>query len=125
MAAGAGARLQLITDLWAPLADLDPTQRPHWVGELSRSGIECGAARTLTGLAGAALVCRDGATGHLHQHEGVGWLVYAGPGLANDRLIDELSAAVPDLPALAVGDWVAPRRLIDAVREGVGVGSTL
>jgi hypothetical protein len=122
-AASAGARsVELITDLVSVCEELDPTQKPSMYRLLARHGVTCTTSQTLVGDRDGSLVLRDAWSDRERVLEAANLIVFVGYCEARPELADEIRSRRADLPIHVVGDALAPRRLHDAVAEGVRAG---
>jgi hypothetical protein len=122
-AASAGARsVELITDLVSVCEELDPTQKPSMYRLLARHGVTCTTSQLLAGRRDGSLVLRDAWSDRERVLEAANLIVFVGYCEARPELADEIRSRRADLPIHVVGDALAPRRLHDAVAEGVRAG---
>ena len=125
-AAEAGAtRVELATPLFSVCEDLDETQRPAMYRRLAINGVVLSPNQLLVGPRDGRLLLRDVWSGRERMVDEADLLVFVGYQAAESELFELLTEAAPDLEVHLVGDAVAPRRLNDAVSEGVRVGSTI
>jgi hypothetical protein len=124
LAAEAGASVELATPLLAVCQDLDPTQQPAMMRRLARNGVVTSPNQLLQPQEGGKLVLRH-AWSDAERAVDADLLVFVGYRRAVSGLEDVLEAARPDLEVRMVGDCVAPRRLHDAVAEGVRAGRAI
>ncbi len=122
-AAEAGAAsVELATPLLTVCQDLDPTQQPAMLRRLARNRVVCSPNHVLVEPEGGRLVLKHAWSEEKLQVE-ADLAVFVGYRRAASGLEDELRAARPDLQVLMAGDCIAPRRLHDAVAEGVSAGN--
>jgi glycine/D-amino acid oxidase-like deaminating enzyme len=106
-------------------AEIDPTQQPFVFRRLSLAGVAM--TPHLSGVSSDAdgLTLRNIYTERDERRQGVGLVVMAGYRRAVGELRDELTALVPALRLVVVGDALAPRTLLDAVAEGARAGASV
>jgi 2,4-dienoyl-CoA reductase-like NADH-dependent reductase (Old Yellow Enzyme family) len=124
LAAEAGAAVELATPLLAVCQDLDPTQQPGMMRRLARNRVVTSPNQLLQPPEGGRLVLRH-AWSDAERAVEADLLVFVGYRHASSGLEDDLQAARPDLEVRMVGDCLAPRRLHDAVAEGVRAGTAI
>jgi hypothetical protein len=90
---------------------------------LAALGVEILTCREAMALDGGRLVLRHVLTGAEEEVAGIDLLVYASARVPRDRLLEPLRAA--GIPMRAVGDALAPRLLLSAVREGQAAGEAV
>jgi hypothetical protein len=90
---------------------------------LAALGVEILTCREAMALDGGRLVLRHVLTGAEEEVAGIDLLVYASARVPRDRLLEPLRAA--GIPMRAVGDALAPRLMLSAVREGQAAGEAV
>lgn len=111
-----GGRVVLLTERAMVGEDLDPGTNHFLLKQLLELGVELHILTAFEALEGGSVSVRNTLTGKLAQIEKVDSVVVAGRGRANDSLFRELQDA--DVRVQAVGDCLAPRRMIHAILEG-------
>jgi 2,4-dienoyl-CoA reductase (NADPH2) len=119
--AGAGS-VELITDLVSVCEELDVTQKPWMYRLLAQNGVTCTTSQALIGPRDGSLVLRDAWSDKERTLESADLVVFAGYLDARADLADEIRSVRADIPVQVVGDALAPRRLHDAVAEGIRAG---
>jgi 2,4-dienoyl-CoA reductase-like NADH-dependent reductase (Old Yellow Enzyme family) len=123
VAAVQGARVELVTDLLIVAEELDPTQKPSIYSLLAKHGVtQTGSQLLVNGREGLRL--RD-AWSNVERPLDADVVLFVGFSEANSWLAEQARAAFPGLQLLVVGDALAPRRLHDAVAEGIRAGNTI
>jgi 2,4-dienoyl-CoA reductase-like NADH-dependent reductase (Old Yellow Enzyme family) len=126
LAAESGAsRVELATPLYAVCEDLDMVQRPAMQRRLSKNGVVRSPNLALAGPRGKALVLKDADSDEERAVEDVDLILFVGYQAAVSKLRDQVCDARPDLEVHLVGDSISPRRLADAVLEGVRTGNAV
>jgi hypothetical protein len=124
--AEAGAsRVELVTPLFAVCEDLDEVQKPATFRRLAKNDVVLSPNQLLAGQRDGHLLLSDEWSGRKRVVEEADLIVLVGYQAAEDTLFEPITNASPDIEVHVVGDAVAPRRLNDAVLEGVRVGSTI
>jgi N,N-dimethylglycine/sarcosine dehydrogenase len=124
--AEAGAsRVELVTPLFAVCEDLDEVQKPATFRRLAKNDVVLSPNQLLAGQRDGHLLLSDEWSGRKRVVEEADLIVFVGYQAAEDTLFEPITNASPDIEVHVVGDAVAPRRLNDAVLEGVRVGSTI
>ncbi len=117
----AGNEVTLLTAKLHSGTALDPTTMETMLRRLGGKGVDFLTHSVAVGIAGGMLTIRDGLSGRESTIK-CSTIVAALGGTALDRLVRELdAAAVPGMQVIAVGDCVAPRTVLEAIREGAGV----
>jgi hypothetical protein len=124
LAAEAGATVELATPLLAVCHDLDPTQQPAMIRRLARNRVMTSPNLLLQPPEGGRVVLRQ-AWSDAERAVEADLLVFVGYRHALSGLEDDLQAARPALEVRMAGDCLAPRRLHDAVAEGVRAGQAI
>ena len=124
LAAEAGATVELATPLLAVCQDLDPTQQPAMMRRLARNRVITSPNQLLQPPEGGRVVLRQ-AWSDAERAVEADLLVFIGYRHALSGLEDELQAARPGQEVRMAGDCLAPRRLHDAVTEGVRTGNAI
>ena len=104
--------------------EIDQFSRPPLMRRLRRAGVEFVEHTALVAVAPGVVTVRDVWTDERRELDGVDDVVVSWYGTARDELLlelDELDA----LEVHGVGDCQAPRRAIDAIRDGFRVGRSL
>ena len=122
----AGAsRVELVTPLFAVCEDLDEVQKPATFRRLAKNDVVLSPNQLLAGQRDGHLLLSDEWSGRKRVVEEADLIVFVGYQAAEDTVFEAITNASPDIEVHVVGDAVAPRRLNDAVLEGVRVGSTI
>jgi len=124
LAAEAGGTVELATPLLAVCQDLDPTQQPAMMRRLARNRVITSPNQLLQPPEGGRVVLRH-AWSEAERAVEADLLVFIGYRHALSGLEDELQAARPGLEVRMAGDCLAPRRLHDAVTEGMRAGKAI
>lgn len=124
LAAEAGATVELATPLLAVCQDLDPTQQPAMMRRLARNRVLTSPNLLLQPPEAGRLVLRH-AWSDAERAVEADLLVFVGYRHALSGLEDDLQAARPGLEVRMAGDCLAPRRLHDAVTEGMRAGRAI
>jgi len=125
-AAEVGAsHVELATPLFAVCEDLDETQKPAMYRRLAKSGVVLSPNQLLIGNRNGRLLLRDVWSDRERIVDEADLLVFVGYQAAETGLFEQLAESVSDLEIHLVGDALAPRRLSDAVLEGVRVGNII
>jgi 2,4-dienoyl-CoA reductase-like NADH-dependent reductase (Old Yellow Enzyme family) len=125
-AAEAGAsQVELATPLFTVCEDLDETQKPAMYRRLAKNGVVLSPNQLLIGTQNGRLLLRNVWSGRERIVDEADLLVFVGYQAAESGLFEQLAESTPDLEVHLVGDAVAPRRLSDAVLEGVRAGRTI
>jgi 2,4-dienoyl-CoA reductase-like NADH-dependent reductase (Old Yellow Enzyme family) len=120
-----GYTVEIATNHPSVGALIDPTQLPFVLRRLACAGV------TLTpNVEGVAAGDRTVTLRQIYsegneQRDGVDLIVMAGKRKSLTALGDELRAADPSVPVIAVGDALTPRTLLDAVSEGARAGAAV
>jgi hypothetical protein len=121
--AEAGAsRVELATPLLAVCQDLDPTQQPAMMRRLARNRVLGSPNQDLASPRDGLVRLRDVWSDQVRELADIDLAVFVGYRRAVHGLEDELHELSPQLEIRMAGDCIAPRRLHDAVAEGVGAG---
>ena len=123
-AAERGAEVRLVTPLQSACQDLDPTQLPFIRRTLNHLGVAVVADTELVRAEHGRLVVRDVWT-HAERHIESPTTVFVGFHHARNELLRTLETAAPHFQVRGIGDCVAPRTLMDAVREGALAGAAI
>ncbi|HVX21097.1 MAG TPA: FAD-dependent oxidoreductase [Acidimicrobiales bacterium] len=121
--AAAGRRVTLLSEPMVAGEGIEPALLFSMTRGLLRQGV---AIRTLTGLVsvdGGTVTVRNTLTGQLDTVGGVDTLVAAGLRRPRVALVDALRAT--GLPVHAIGDCLAPRRMVHATLDGARCAATL
>lgn len=122
---GDGWTVEILTSETSVFCRLDPTQLPFVLGDAARAGVRLTPNTELVrSERGARVVVRDLYADTTDTRAGVGLIVLCGFRQANSHLALDLAHSRPDAEVRVVGDALAPRRLLDAVREGHHAGAT-
>jgi dimethylglycine catabolism A len=123
-AAERGAQVLLVTPLQSACQDLDPTQLPFIRRTLTELDVAIMADTELVQADDRRLLVRDVWT---RQERAISsqTTVFVGFHHARSELLKALDAADPPFEVRGVGDCVAPRTLMDAVREGALAGAAV
>jgi dimethylglycine catabolism A len=119
--AGAGS-VELVTDLLNVCEELDPTQKPSMYRLLAQHGVRCTTSQALVGERDSSLVLREAWSDRERLLESADLIVFVGYLEARAELADKIRSRGGDLSIQVVGDALAPRRLHDAVAEGIRAG---
>lgn len=120
--AAAGHRVLLVTPV-AVGQELDAFSRPPLIRRLVRAGVTFLEHTVVTEIAAGRVAVRHSWTG-AETWIDVDSVVTAWYGVADDGLFHELHRRRGD-SVIAVGDCLAPRRAIDAIRDGYRVGRSI
>jgi hypothetical protein len=121
---GAG-RVELATPLLTVCQDLDPTQQPAMLRRLARNRVVTSPNQQLLPARGGTLALRDVWSDEVREIADVDLAVFVGYRHTAGGLEEELREAHPGVEVRMAGDCIAPRRLHDAVAEGVGAGNAI
>jgi dimethylglycine catabolism A len=119
------SRVELATPLFAVCEDLDEVQKPATFRRLAKNDVVLSPNQLLAGQRDEHLLLSDEWSGRKRVVQEADLIVFVGYQAAEDTLFQPITNASPDIEVHVVGDAVAPRRLNDAVLEGVRVGSTI
>lgn len=119
------SRVELATPLFAACGDLDETQQPAMYRRLAKNSVVLSPNQELMGKRNRRLLLRDAWSGRERTVEDVDLVVFVGYQEAESGLFEALRDSAPELELRLVGDAVAPRRLHDAVLEGVRAGNAV
>ncbi len=122
IAEAGAASVELATPLLAVCQDLDPTQQPAMMRRLARNRVVGSPNQDLTSQRNGLLRLRDVWSDHVRELADIDLAVFVGYRRAVHGLEAELHELVPQLEIRMAGDCIAPRRLHDAIAEGVGAG---
>jgi 2,4-dienoyl-CoA reductase-like NADH-dependent reductase (Old Yellow Enzyme family) len=123
-AAEQGARVLLVTPLQSACQDLDPTQLPFIRRTLKQLDVDVMPDSELVAADEGRLVVRDVWT-RQEQHVPAQTAIFVGFHHARSELLLALEETNPPFQVRGVGDCVAPRTLMDAVREGALAGAAV
>ncbi len=115
-------RVELATPLLAVCQDLDPTQQPGMMRRLARNRVAGSPNQGLLPPRDGLVRLRDVWSDQVREVADIDLAVFVGYRRAVHGLEDQLHAARPRLEIRMAGDCIAPRRLHDAIAEGVGAG---
>ena len=118
-----GGAVTLATPLLTVCQDLDPTQQPAMLRRLGRNRVVAMPNVDLLPADGGPIRLRGIWSDDEVTFDDLDLAVFVGWRHAEGGLEDELLAERPDLEVRMAGDCIAPRRLHDAVAEGVGAGN--
>lgn len=122
---GGGWAVEILTSQTSVFCQLDPTQLPFVLRDAARAGVRLTPNTELVrSERDARVIVRDLYADTADTRSGVGLIVLCGFRQANRHLAQELAQTWPDAEVHVVGDALAPRRLLDAVREGHHAGAT-
>ena len=122
---GGGWAVEILTSQTSVFCQLDPTQLPFSLRDAARAGVRLTPNTELVrSERDARVIVRDLYADTADTRSGVGLIVLCGFRQANRHLAQELAQTWPDAEVHVVGDALAPRRLLDAVREGHHAGAT-
>lgn len=121
--AAAGHRVVVVTPV-AIGQELDAFSRPPMLRRLIDAGVSFVEHSRVITIADDRLALRRGWAQTVEWIDNVDAVVLAWYGQANDELFHELHARRGD-SVVAVGDCLAPRRAIDAIRDGYRVGRSI
>ncbi|MFD1065999.1 oxidoreductase [Oceanobacillus locisalsi] len=125
-AAEAGAsQVEIVTPLWSVSEDLDQMQKPRLYLLLAKNNVILTPNQTLVGQKNQNFLLEEVWSGRERVVEDVDVIVFVGYQKAQDELYEQLLKASPNLDVHLIGDSIAPRKLSDAVAEGVRIGSIL
>ncbi|TRM10570.1 FAD-dependent oxidoreductase [Lentibacillus cibarius] len=125
-AANAGAaQVELVTPLWSVCEDLDAMQKPELYRLLAENQVVLSPNQQLAGQKDGHLLLRDVWSGNERRVDDVDLVIFVGYQTAEDTLYEQVKQADPQVDVHMIGDAIAPRRLSDAISEGVRIGSTL
>jgi hypothetical protein len=122
IAESGATHVELVTPLLTVCQDLDPTQQPAMFRRLARNKVACTPNQDLVSPQDGKLTLKGMWTEELRIVADIDLAVFVGYRHARGGLEDDLRRARPDLEVRMAGDCIAPRRLHDAVAEGVGAG---
>ena len=117
VAAEHGGQVLLVTPLQSAAQNLDPTQLPFVRRRLAQLDVQVLPDTELVTADATKLLVRNIWT-HVEHDLDATAVVFVGYHHADNQLMQALAASNPTYQIRAVGDCVAPRRLMDAVREG-------
>lgn len=124
--ANAGAsNVELVTPLWSICEDLDEMQKPEMYRLLGENNVILSPNKQLAGQMNGNFLIKDVWSQDTRTVDEVDLVVFVGYQTAEDELYEQVKQVAPDLDVQMIGDAIAPRRLSDAISEGVRVGSTL
>lgn len=118
-----GKRVEMITHLASPGQFVENFSKFPLFERLRSNGVVFTGFSLVTEIGDGFVTVSDPFTGEQRQIDGVDSVVFAWYNQANNSLYRALQGKVPALHA--IGDCVAPRRVIDAVREGFLLGRSL
>ncbi|HLR63047.1 MAG TPA: FAD-dependent oxidoreductase [Lentibacillus sp.] len=125
-AANAGAsQVELVTPLWSVCEDLDAMQKPELYRLLAENQVVLSPNQQLAGQKDGYLLLNDVWSGNKRLADEADLVVFVGYQTAEDALYEQMKQADPQLNVQIIGDAIAPRRLSDAISEGVRIGSIL
>ncbi|GAA0434017.1 dimethylglycine demethylation protein DgcA [Lentibacillus halophilus] len=126
VAANAGAsQVELVTPLWSVCEDLDAMQKPELYRLLGENQVILSPNQQLAGQRDGYLLLKDVWSGNERRVDEADLAIFVGYQTAEDALYEQLKQADPHLDVQMIGDTIAPRRLSDAIAEGVRIGSNL
>jgi hypothetical protein len=122
---GGAISVEVVTPLQAVCEELDPTRKPLMYRKLARLAVRCTPNQLLIGQRNGAILLRDAWSDKERLVDTVDLAIFTGYRMACSALGDQLLGAHPALDVRLAGDCVAPRRLHDAVTEGVRAGNSV
>lgn len=120
--AAAGAEVILVTARASIGAALDEATLATLLQRLARAGVHFATSTSVTGWDGARLLLRDGLTGR-DRAESVDAVVCGFAGVSDDALAGPARAA--GFETYVIGDSVAARTALEAIREGNRVARSI
>nr|WP_246407048.1 FAD-dependent oxidoreductase [Geomicrobium halophilum] len=125
-AAEAGAsQVEIATPSWSVSEDLDEMQKPELFRLLSEKKVTLSPNKNLVKTKEGNHVLEDKWTDTKRSIEKDEMIILIGYEEGDNSLFNQLKSSVSDLDVQLIGDAVSPRRLNDAISEGVRVGSLL
>jgi len=118
-----GKKVEMITSLASIGAEIDVISRPPILRRLRNNGVEFTCYTAVKAINGHTVTVADAWTGEERNIDDVDSVVFAWYHRANNSLYHSLKGRVKELHA--AGDCVAPRKAIDAIREGFIIGRRL
>ena len=100
-------------------------QKPELYRLLAKNDVILSPNQTLVGQRNQCLLLGDVWSGCERVVKDADMIVFVGYQKAQDELYQQLLNAAPNLDIHLIGDAIAPRRLSDAVAEGVRIGTIL
>lgn len=116
--------VELASPLWSVCEDLDEMQKAEMYRLLAKGNVKLSPNKTLVNKDGK-LFQKDIWTGVSRIVKEDEVVVLIGYEHGDNELYEELISNSPDLDVQLIGDTVSPRRLNDAIAEGVRIGSVL
>jgi len=118
-----GKKVEMVTHLASIGADIDYMTRPPILRRLKNKGVVWTRDTVVKAIKGRTVTVADAWTGEERNIDDVDNVVFAWYHRANDSLHRSLKGKVNEL--YSVGDCAAPRKAIDAIREGFVAGRKL
>ncbi|MFD1414962.1 oxidoreductase [Oceanobacillus jeddahense] len=118
-------KVELATPIWSVCEDLDEMQKAEMYRLLAKNNIKLSPNQYLSSQEGNRFFLQDIWSGDERTLEEKEIIVLVGYELGDNKLYEELSSNAPKMEVQLIGDAVSPRRLSDAVSEGVRVGNVL
>ncbi|QQK77241.1 FAD-dependent oxidoreductase [Salicibibacter cibarius] len=119
------SQVEIATPLWSVAEDLDEMQKPELYRLLTEKNVTMSPNKHLLTTKEGYHVLEDTWSESKRDIEKDEMIIFIGYEEGDNRLLDQLKSAAPELAVQLIGDAVSPRRLNDAVSEGVRVGSSL
>ena len=92
---------------------------------LAKNRVVLSPSQLLVGQRDARLLLRDSWSDHERAVEEADLIVFVGYQAAESALFEPIANSGRDVEVRLIGDAISPRRLNDAVLEGVRAGSTI
>lgn len=118
-----GKQVEMVTRLSFIGVEMDGMSRPPMLQRLRKKGVVFNCYRQVKAITGRSVVTGDVWTGEEQTIDDVDSVVFAWYNRANDALQRALKGKVSEI--YAIGDCVAPRLAINAIREGFMVARRL
>ncbi|QDI91110.1 NADH:flavin oxidoreductase [Salicibibacter halophilus] len=119
------SQVEIATPLWSVAEDLDEMQKPELYRLLAEKNVALSSNKNLVKTKEGHHVLEDMWSETKRNVEKDEIIVLIGYEEGDNRLFNQIKAAAPELEVQLIGDAVSPRRLNDAISEGVRVGSTI
>lgn len=119
------SEVEIVTPLWSVCEDLDEMQKPEMYRLLGENNVKLSSNQQLAGQKDGYLLLNDVWSEDERVVDEVDLVVFVGYQVAEDTLYEQIKKVIPELSVQIIGDAIAPRRLSDAISEGVRIGSRL